>query len=242
MFRKITTLLLALALAGGVTAQDLKGWAKKAKDKVASATQQDDDTGFGLKSALELGVNEAVTFLSAEDGYYKTAYKVLLPEEVQSVTKRLKNVPGFGNVEEELLEKMNRAAEDAAQKAKPIFVSAIKQMTFQDAMNILMGKTDAATRYLERTTFDQLYGAFLPVIQESLDKVNARSYWSNAVSVYNKLPLVKPTNPELDDHVTRRALAGMFGMVEKKEADIRQNPAARTSSLLQNVFAKQDKK
>ena len=151
-------------------------------------------------------------------------------------------MPGFANVEEDLLEKMNRAAEDAAVKAKPIFIDAIKAITFQDAMNLLMGEKDAATRYLERGSFDPLYEAFRPVIVESLDKVNARTYWKSAITAYNKIPFVKKTNPELDDHVTRMALTGLFGMIEKKEADIRENPALRTTELLQDVFAKQDKK
>ncbi|MCB0632488.1 MAG: DUF4197 domain-containing protein, partial [Lewinella sp.] len=199
------------------------------------------DVGMGLKEALNAGVGEAVDFLSAEDGYYKSMYKILLPEEVQQVTAKLKNVPGFNNVEEDLMEKMNRAAEDAATKAKPIFINAIKQMTIRDAMNLLMGEKDAATRYLERTTYDPLYNEFRPVIIESLDKVNAREFWRNAVTAYNKIPFVKKTNPELDDYVTQKALTGLFSMIEKKEADIRENPAARTTELLQKVFAKQDK-
>ena len=107
-------------------------------------------------------------------------------------------------------------------------------------MNLLMGEKDAATRYLERTTFDPLYDEFRPVVIASLDKVNAREYWRGAVTAYNKIPFVKKTNPELDDYVTRRALAGLFGMIETKEADIRANPAARTTELLQKVFARQD--
>ncbi|MEZ4990347.1 MAG: DUF4197 domain-containing protein [Saprospiraceae bacterium] len=240
MIKRLTMVMLAVALtAAGLQAQGLKGLLNKAKEAVTGDSEG--DVGMGLKEALNAGVGEAVDFLSAEDGYYKSMYKILLPEEVQQVTAKLKNVPGFNNVEEDLMEKMNRAAEDAATKAKPIFINAIKQMTIRDAMNLLMGEKDAATRYLERTTYDPLYNEFRPVIIESLDKVNAREFWRNAVTAYNKIPFVKKTNPELDDYVTQKALTGLFSMIEKKEADIRENPAARTTELLQKVFAKQDK-
>ncbi len=239
MIKRLTVLALLLTLVAGLPAQGLKDLMNKAKKELNGGS--DDETGSGLKEALNAGVKEAVDFLSTPDGYYKSAYKILLPEEVLEVTGKLKSVPGFADVEDQLIEKMNRAAEDAASKATPIFVDAIKQMTFKDAMNILMGQKDAATRYLERTTFDGLYNAFKPVVVESLDKVNARTYWRGAVTAYNKIPFVKKTNPELDDYVTRKALSGLFGMIETKEADIRSNPAARTSELLKKVFAKQDK-
>ena len=211
MLKKLCLLLLGVALLQTAQAQKPKlgGFLDKAK-KVISGEENltADEAGGGLKEALNIGVSEAVDFLSVEDGYYKSAYKILLPEEVQSITKKLKAVPGFANVEQDLIEKLNRAAEDAASKAKPIFVSAIKQMTFQDAMNLLMGEKDAATRYLEKTTSDQLFAEFLPVIQESLDKVNARQYWRDCVTAYNKIPFVKKTNPELDDYVTKQGLVG----------------------------------
>ncbi len=239
MIKQISLIAALTLMIGSLSAQDLKGIFNKAKAKITG--EETEDVGLGLKEALEVGVNDAVDFLSAEDGYYKSVYKILLPEEVTQVTGKLKNVPGFQNVEEDLIEKMNRAAEDAAKKATPIFVNAIKQMTFKDAMNLLMGDKDAATRYLEKTTYTNLYDAFKPVIIESLDKVNAREYWRSAVTAYNKIPFTKKTNPELDDYVTKTALTGLFGEIEKKEADIRENPAARTSDLLKKVFSKQDK-
>ncbi|MCE2821430.1 MAG: DUF4197 domain-containing protein [Bacteroidota bacterium] len=244
MIRKSLLLLAALAVSQFSHAQ-IGDVLKKAKTVVTEATGgalSQEDAGKGLKEALNTGVSEAVSFLSAQDGYFKSPYKILVPEEAQKVVSRLKNVPGFSNVEADLTERMNRAAEDAAKKAGPIFVSAITKMSFQDALNILMGNPDAATRYLEKTTYQQLYNEFKPVIQESLDKVNARSYWKSAVTAYNKIPLVEKTNPELDDHVTKKALAGMFGLVETKEKDIRSNPKLRTSELLKKVFAQQDKK
>ncbi len=240
MLKTITFLAASLLLTAALPAQSLKDLANKAKSALPGSLSEE-ETGSALKEALNHGVGEATGFLSAQDGYYKSIYKILLPEEAQQVVSKLKTVPGFENVEDQLIERINRAAEDAATQAKPIFVNAIKQMTIKDAINLLMGEKDAATRYLERTTYDPLYGAFRPVIVEALDKVNAREYWRGAVTAYNRIPLVKKTNPELDDHVARAALSGMFALIEKKEADIRANPAARTSDLLRKVFARQDK-
>ncbi len=200
----------------------------------------DAEIAGGLKEALSIGANKGAEQLSQKDGYYKSAYKILLPPEARQITERLKVVPGFSNVEEIILERINRGAEDAAKNAAPIFLNAIKQMTITDAMNILMGNNDAATRYLERTTSGPLYQEFNPVIVESLDRLNARKYWADAVEIYNKIPFVDRANPNLDDYVTREALKGLFSMVEKEEDNIRSSIEARTSDLLKKVFARQD--
>lgn len=208
-------------------------------------TQQvlsNEDIGNGLKSALEIGIGKGADVLSQKGGYFNSAFKIQLPPEARQITDRLKVIPGFNKVEDIVLEKINAGAEDAATKAKPIFVSAIKQMTFTDALNILMGDKNAATAYLKRTTYDQLYQAFSPVIVQSLDKFDARKYWGDAVNTYNKIPLIKKANPSLDDYVTREALNGLFTMVEQKELSIRSNKAERVTDLLQKVFAKQDAK
>ncbi len=194
----------------------------------------------GLKEALTNGISKGSDLLSQVNGYYKSEYKILLPPEARKITDRLQNIPGFKDVEEEILERINRGAEDAAKKAKPIFVNAIKQMTFADAMNILMGADNAATQYLIGTTRQALYNEFSPVIIESLDKFQARKYWSDAVTAYNRIPLVEKANPSLDDYVTNAALDGLFGMVAKEELNIRKNVSARTSDLLRRVFARQD--
>ncbi|MBC6996056.1 DUF4197 domain-containing protein [Neolewinella lacunae] len=197
--------------------------------------------GEGLKEALNQGVDKAVSSLSAVDGYLESPYKILLPEEAQSVVSRVSALPGFGNVEKDLTERINRAAELAATKAGPIFVDAIKGLTIKDAMNLLMGNQDAATRYLEGNTSAPLAAEFQPVIRTALDEVNANEIWNKVVTAYNKLPLVKKTNPELDAYVTQRALEGMFGLIEVKESELRQNPALRNTDLLKRVFARQDK-
>ena len=216
---------------------------QKVLDTVAQTTEQltSEDIGNGLKEALQIGISKGADQLSVTDGYFKSQYKILLPPEARKVTEKLSKIPGFTQVEDIILEKINRGAEDAATKAKPIFVNAIKSMTFSDAMNILMGEKDAATTYLHGATYNDLYGEFTPVITESLDKFNARQYWTDAVTAYNKIPFVEKANPDLGDYVTSEALKGLFSMVEKEELNIRSNVAARTSDLLKKVFAKQDK-
>ena len=245
MIKKAFLLSIALMAAQFSHAQlgDLMKKAEKTVAKVASGGGlSQTEVGNGLKEALNVGLTEATGFLSAKDGYFASPYKILIPDEAKKVVSKLKMLPGFSNVEADLTEKMNRAAEDAAQKAKPIFLSAIKNMSFTDAMNILTGNQDAATRYLEKSTYAALYAEFKPIIQASLDKVNARTYWKDATSAYNKVPFVTKTNPELDDHVTKMALVGMFSLIEKKEKGIRTDNNLRTSDLLKKVFAKQDKK
>jgi len=236
MVKKLLLLLVVINLTACKELQQLAG-AVLTTDTLSSL-----DIGNGLKEALTIGISKGADKLSITDGYFKSAYKVLLPEEAQKVTSKLQNVPLFGNVEEKILEKINRAAEDAAKSAKPIFVSAIKQMTFQDATNILMGQDDAATNYLNRATYNQLYSEFKPVIVNSLNKFNALDYWGDVVTKYNSIPFVQKLNPELEDYVAKKALNGLFSMVAKKELDIRRNVSSRTSDLLQKVFAKQDNK
>ena len=194
----------------------------------------------GLKQALEIGIQEGSTKLSQVNGYLDSPYKILLPEEARKVTDRLQNIPGFAQLEAEIIEKINRGAEDAAKKAFPIFKDAITQMSFQDALGILMGEQDAATSYLNRVTYQSLYNEFSPVIVESLDKFQARKVWSDATTAYNRIPFVDQVNTDLGDYVTQQALTGLFSMVEKKEVQIREDVSARTTDLLRRVFAKQD--
>lgn len=198
------------------------------------------EIGQGLKEALKNGIGKGADALSKKDGYFKSAYKILLPSDVRKVTDRLKNVPGFSNIENELLEKMNRGAEDAAKEAKPIFVSAITSMTFNDATNILLGTDNAATDYLNRTTSTQLYNSFNPKIVASLDKIGANNLWKKAADAYNKIPLVTKVNNDLDDYVTKEALKGLFGKIAEEEKNIRRNKSLRNTDLLRKVFAKQD--
>ncbi len=210
-----------------------------AKDVMAEPTL--DEIGRGLKEALTNGISKGVDVLSAKDGYFKSAYKILLPPEARKVTDRLRVIPGFEKLEDNLIERINRGAEDAAKEAKPIFVSAIRSMTFSDATNILMGTDNAATDFLVRTTNQQLYDKFNPKIIASLDKVGANELWKKAAEVYNKIPLIREkVNTDLDDYITKEALKGLFAKVGDEEKNIRSNKLARPSALLKKVFSKQD--
>ena len=212
---------------------------QKAMDTLNVVT--DADVANGLKQALNFGVDDSVQFLSKDGGYYNSVYKILLPEEARKVTDKLKFVPGFSDIEEILVKKLNQGAEDAASKAGPIFFDAIKTMSFDDAMNILMGPENAATNYLNNRTYDNLYGEFNPIIDNSLNKFNVQEYWAEAVNTYNSIPFVDRVNPDLGDYVTTEALEGLFALIAKKEVGIRDDVSQRTTDLLRRVFAKQDK-
>ncbi|MEP7268938.1 MAG: DUF4197 domain-containing protein [Saprospiraceae bacterium] len=201
-----------------------------------------DEIANGLKEALNNGIGKGADLLSQLDGYYKSPYKILLPEEAKTVINKLQIVPGFNDLEQNLELRVNRAAELAAQKAKPIFVKAIKEMNFRDATNILMGADTSATFYLKGATYNALYSEFQPIVLNALNEVHAADYWETAVTAYNKLPFVKKTNPKLDDYVASEALKGLFSMIAKEEIGIRKDISLRTSDLLKKVFAKQDKK
>ncbi|NND07802.1 MAG: DUF4197 domain-containing protein [Saprospiraceae bacterium] len=241
MIKRLMVLSMILVGTTAVYSQGLGGLLNKAKNVLEGGGLSNDEIGMGLKEALNVGTGEAVDFLSDEDGFYKSVYKITLPSEAQQIVSKVSKLPGFGDFETKLVERMNRAAELAVSKAKPIFVSAIKGLTFKDVTDILMGEKDAATRYLQRTTQEQLYAEFQPIIGSALDEVNARSLWKEAVTAYNQIPLVKKTNPNLDDHVTNKSLDGVFGLIEKKEEGIRTDVDQRSSDLLKKVFSKQDK-
>ncbi|MFT5165056.1 MAG: hypothetical protein ACI8P3_000280 [Saprospiraceae bacterium] len=234
MIKKFGFLLLLLQFTACTELQNLAGTLAE------SSALSSAEVGQGLKQALEIGIGKGSDQLSQLDGYYKSSYKILLPEEARKITDKLKIIPGFDKVEDIILEKINRGAEDAAKKAKPIFVSAIKQMTFDDAMNILMGNKNSATTYLNTATRTQLYSEFSPIVNASLDKFDANEYWSKLVKKYNAIPFTEDVNSDLGDYVTNQALNGLFGMVEKEELNIRTNFSARTNDLLKKVFAKQD--
>jgi len=214
--------------------------AKSEGEKILGKEDSGVDIAGGLKEALDEGVKEAVTSLSKENGYYDSPYKILIPQDAQKVISKVKHVPGFQNVEEELLTKMNQAAELAAKKATPIFVNAIKDMSFSDAKKILFGKDDAGTRYLESSARGSLYKEFMPIIQSALNEVNATKYWNSVVTKYNAIPLTKDVNPNLDDHVNNKGLDGLFGLIQVKEDGIRKDVGQRTSPLLKDVFGQLD--
>lgn len=200
------------------------------------------DISGGLKEALNNGITKQVSKLTATDGFFKNeAVKILLPQELQVVDKKLRQI-GMSKLADEGLKVLNRAAEDAVKEATPIFVDAVKQMTFNDAKNILMGNESSATTYLQNTTSTTLYAKFNPVIKNSFAKVGADKVWTNIITKYNAIPLVTKVNPDLTDYTTNKAMEGVFKMIAIEEKEIRTNLTARSSDLLKKVFALQDKK
>jgi hypothetical protein len=195
------------------------------------------DITAGLKEALNVGTRNATGQVSKVNGFFADqAIKVLMPPEAKKIETALRAV-GMGKQVDRAILSMNRAAEDASAKAVPIFVDAVTSMSIQDGLSILKGSNDAATQYLKGRTTPQLTSAFRPVIQSSLNKVNATAYWSEMVTLYNKLPTTRQKlNPDLTAWVTERALNGIFVYVAQEEGKIRSNPAARVSDILRKVF------
>src|SRR5690606_13396009 len=195
------------------------------------------DIASGLKEALKVGAQNAGKRLSANNGYFgNSLIKILLPPEARQVENTLRSI-GMGSVVDKAILSMNRAAEDAASKAAPIFINAITSMSIQDGLNILTGGNNAATLFLKARTTAALTQAFHPVIQNSLNKVGAPELWRTVFSTYNSLPLAQnKVNHDLTGYVTEKALSGLFTTIADEEAKIRNNPAARASDILQKVF------
>lgn len=241
MRKQISALLLAICCFSFTACEELGEVIGAVGNTMGGSQLTDAQIAEGLKQALKQGTTNGVNVLSAKDGFFKNAaVKVLFPPEAQKVEKTLRDV-GAGSLVDKAVEKLNRAAEDAAVGAKDIFVNAITQMTITDAMNILMGEKNACTNFLKKTTSSALYSKFNPVINNSLNKVGANQAWSEVFTHYNKIPFVQKVNADLDDHVTNKAMDGVFHMIEKEEGAIRQNPAKRLTDLMKKVFAKQDK-
>ncbi|MCH8535136.1 MAG: DUF4197 domain-containing protein [Flavobacteriaceae bacterium] len=196
--------------------------------------------GNGLKQALEFGVERQVSELTKTGGFYQNEIvRILLPEELQKVETALRRV-GLNSLADQGLIALNRTAEDAVKEATPIFVNAIRNMSIQDAQQILMGGDNSATQFLERQTTDELYKSFYPVVQNSFQKVGADEIWSNLISQYNSIPLTSNVNTDLSDYITKQAMQGVFIMIAEEEKEIRNNVNARTTDLLRRVFKLQD--
>jgi hypothetical protein len=191
----------------------------------------------GIKEALGQGLVKAVLQLNREDGFFKDAfYKILMPPDARKVENTLRDL-GMGKMVDKAILQINRAAEDAAGHAKPIFVDAIKSMTISDAIGLIRNGDTSATHFFRVKTTDKLIAAFLPVIRSSLDKVDATRYYADVINTYNNFPTTfKKINPDLPSFVTDRATAALFDLVAKEEINIRQNIEARTTELLRKVF------
>src|SRR6201996_3890919 len=229
MLKKLTTVAV-LALFSVVIAN--------AQGSLLGKGLSSEDIAAGLKDALNKGIQKGTDKLSAVDGFFKNAaVKILFPPEAVKMEKTLRNA-GFGPQVDKAILDINRAAEDAAKSAAPIFMDAIKNMSVSDGIGILRGSDTSATAYLRKSTSAALYAAFLPVIKSSLDKVGATSSWNTVVGTYNKIPLTKKINPDLPAYTTGKALDGVFFYVAVEEKNIRANPAAQADDLLKKVFGK----
>jgi len=236
-------------------AQNIKNLIKKATNKDTSSASvlnkvaktitgnsgdslSTNDVVTGLKEALATGTDKAATRLSTVDGFFKdAAIKILMPDEAKKVEQKLRSV-GLGNQVDNAILSMNRAAEDAAKNATPIFVNAIKEMSIADAWGILKGGDFAATNYLKQKTTAALTTAFRPVIEQSLAKVDATKYWNTVFTTYNRFSK-EQVNTDLAAFVTEKALNGIFYQIQLEEQKIRKDPLSRTSDILKKVFAKQ---
>lgn len=200
-----------------------------------------EQVGAGLKEALVKGVSTGTQKVGKLDGYFKNPQiKIPFPPDVKKVENTLRDI-GLGSEVDRFVMTLNRGAEEAAKEAKPVFVSAIKQMTINDAWNILKGSDkEAATNYLRRTTSNELRAKFSPIVKRALSNTNATKYYSDIVSRYNKIPLVEKVNPDLESYATEKAMEGLFFMIADEEKKIRANPGARTTELLKKVFREQD--
>lgn len=239
--KKLFILLLLIPM---ITVGQTKKKVKKTKVKIPTITNVTNtiDISAGLKEALNKGVTEQVSKLTVVDGFYKNeAVKILIPEELQRVDATLRKL-GMGNLVDDGIKSLNRAAEEAVKESTPIFVSAIKNISITDAKSILLGNESAATSYLKDSTTKDLYAKFSPVVQESIGKVGADAIWNSIIKKYNTIPLVNKVNPDITDYVTTKALEGVFKMIAVEEKNIREKLTSRNSDVLKAVFALQDKK
>jgi hypothetical protein len=214
------------------------------------------DVASGLKEALITGARNSAQRLASENGYYgDEAIKILLPDEAKIIVDNISKIPGGDKLVQDVILRINRAAEDAAKEAAPIFVNSITQMTIRDAFGILNGSDNAATNYLKSTTNNELYALYKPKIQGSTEKkivgnISTKESWNTLTSKWNslansvagRLTNLKPVNTDIDDYLTNKALTGMFSKVEIEELKIRKEVSARVSPILQRVFGTLDNK
>lgn len=243
-------LVLPLAAAAQINWGKLKKQAEDAAQTVTQTVTQGDDPKnvtekeviAGLKEALNVAIDSAVAQVGITDGYYGDAVlKILLPPEVEDAKSTLTKIVGNERMEN-FIRKMNRAAEDAAKEAAPIFRDAILGITINDGMGILKGPDDAATQYLHRATYAALTNAYAPKIKTAMEKVGAQQLWGSISGPYNQAvasPFLsgEPVPTDLSIYVTQKALDGLFHVVAEREAAIRHKLDARVTDLLRKVFS-----
>jgi hypothetical protein len=195
----------------------------------------------GLKQALNVGVDKGATQASQVDGFFKNELiKIAVPPEAQKVAETLRKM-GLGDQVDKFTLSLNRAAEDAAKKSKPIFVKAVTSMTVPDAISILKGQDDAATQYLRKSTNEDLFKTFYPVVDSTLKLNKATQYYTDIVNTYNQLPLVKKVDPDLKAYATQKTIDGLYLLIAQEEKKIREDPVARVTDLLKKVFSQAGK-
>jgi hypothetical protein len=249
MIKKSLILLATIVLT---SCAELDQLARETLDPNAPLTQN--EIVAGLKEALIVGATNSSAILGTTNGYYNDEMvKIMLPPEADIIVDNVRRIPGGDKLVEDVLLHINRAAEDAAKEAAPIFVNSIKSMTISDAVEILNGKENAATQYLYTTTYDELFELYQPKIKASVEKdmaggISTKESWDSLTGKYNRIANsvagefvgLKPVNTELEDYLTRKALDGLFLKIAAEEKQIRENPAARVNSLLKRVFASVD--
>ena len=197
---------------------------------------KEDKTGLGLKEALSIGIENTVQLLGRPDGYFRNELvKILLPPQLKTVERAMR-LAGLSGVLDQFVQSMNRAAEAAAPFAKEIFVSAIKQITFDDARRILTGSDTAATEFFQTKTSSRLSELFKPVVQKTMSEVGVTNQYQTLTSRLKMIPFVKAESLDLDQFVVDQAMRGLFFTLGEEEKKIRTNPAARVTSLLKEVF------
>lgn len=249
--KSIISLCAVLVLSSAVYAQDqpkkkstFGDLLKKAETAINDATKggtslTNDEIVQGLKEALTVGISNGSAQASAVDGFYKNSLiRIPFPSDIQKVETTLRKA-GLGSEVDKFLLSLNRAAEDAAKKSKPIFVKAITSMSIQDALGILKGDSTAATSYLKRTTNADLYKQFYPVVDSTLKLNNTTKYYADLINAYNKIPLVQKINPDLKQYATQKAVDGLYVLIAQEERKIRKDPLARATELLKKVFGQQ---
>ncbi len=237
---KLLPIALALVTLAGCSEKDLRQVYDLVDAGTSEAPLTRAEVGAALKDALGRGISRGAALASAENGYYgNPRLRIPFPPETAKVERALREI-GLGGEVDRFVRQLNRGAEQAAASARPIFIEAITSMTISDAFAILNGPPDAATRYLERTTGDKLYDAFLPIVSDKLAETRATRYYGDIVGKYNQLPLVGKVDPDLEGYATRRAIDGLFKLIADEEANIRANPGARTTQLLRRVFGSLD--
>ncbi|MDH3310978.1 MAG: DUF4197 domain-containing protein [Gammaproteobacteria bacterium] len=194
------------------------------------------DAVGGLKEALSQGATKAVATLGKQDGFLgNPRVKIPLPESLQKVEGLMRRF-GKGKQADELVTSMNRAAESAVQEAKPLLLDAVKQMSVEDAKNILSGGDDAATRYFREKTEAPLTAKFLPIVRQATAKAQLAEKYDQFAGAGKRYNLVKEEDAKLENYVARKALDGMYLMIAEEERAIRQNPVAAAGSLAKKVF------